>query len=157
MNNAALTFPEPLVRLVGKLPTLPPSLIFTWVLDLVLHEVIRSGALQVLHGKHIAIRVADTGLCLYFTLLPEGFSCVTSSGIPDLSISATMHDFYLLATRKEDPDTLFFKRRLLVEGDTELGLVVKNALDGMELDAAAMLAPGNLLALFKSGLLRVFK
>jgi predicted lipid carrier protein YhbT len=25
-----------------------------------------------------------------------------------LSISATAHDFFLLATRKEDPDTLFF-------------------------------------------------
>jgi hypothetical protein len=39
----------------------------------------------------------------------------------------------LAATRKEDPDSLFFNRRLSLEGDTELGLVVKNTLDALEL------------------------
>lgn len=38
-----------------------------------------------------------------------------------------------LARRQEDPDTLFFNRRLSMEGDTELGLVVKNAIDALEL------------------------
>ena len=37
------------------------------------------------------------------------------------------------ARREEDPDTLFFSRRLMMEGDTELGLVVKNTLDALEL------------------------
>lgn len=40
---------------------------------------------------------------------------------------------FVLAQRQEDPDTLFFNRRLSMEGDTELGLVVKNTLDGLEL------------------------
>lgn len=47
--------------------------------------------------------------------------------------SASAHDFMLLAQRKQDPDTLFFSRRLSMQGDTELGLVVKNALDALEL------------------------
>ena len=34
--------------------------------------------------------------------------------------------------RDEDPDTLFFARRLTIEGDTELGLMVKNALDALD-------------------------
>jgi predicted lipid carrier protein YhbT len=34
--------------------------------------------------------------------------------------------------REEDPDTLFFARRLTIEGDTELGLVAKNLLDGID-------------------------
>ena len=37
-----------------------------------------------------------------------------------------------LALRREDPDTLFFTRRLVMTGDTELGLVVKNALDAID-------------------------
>ena len=37
-----------------------------------------------------------------------------------------------LALRREDPDTLFFKRRLVMTGDTDLGLVVKNALDAID-------------------------
>jgi predicted lipid carrier protein YhbT len=32
----------------------------------------------------------------------------------------------MIAARKQDPDTLFFQRRLVIEGDTELGLYVKN-------------------------------
>ena len=52
---------------------------------------------------------------------------------PDLTISASANDFMLLAQRKQDPDTLFFSRRLSMQGDTELGLVVKNALDALEL------------------------
>ena len=39
----------------------------------------------------------------------------------------------LLARRQEDPDTLFFSRRLSMEGDTELGLLVKNTIDAIEL------------------------
>jgi predicted lipid carrier protein YhbT len=53
--------------------------------------------------------------------------------VPDLTISASAHDFVLLAQRKEDPDTLFFSRRLAMEGDTELGLMVKNTIDAIEL------------------------
>ena len=38
------------------------------------------------------------------------------------------------ALRREDPDTLFFTRRLVLEGDTALGLEIKNALDALGWD-----------------------
>ena len=50
----------------------------------------------------------------------------------DLTIEGTVYTFLLLATRKEDADTLFFRRQLKTSGDTELGLHVKNFLDGLE-------------------------
>lgn len=49
-----------------------------------------------------------------------------------------------LTLRLEDPDTLFFNRRLLIEGDTDLGLRVKNMLDGVELEAAARAMPAGI-------------
>jgi predicted lipid carrier protein YhbT len=55
--------------------------------------------------------------------------------MPDLSITGTLHAFLLLAARREDTDTLFFQRRLRMEGDTELGLEVKNFLDGLDVDS----------------------
>ena len=58
---------------------------------------------------------------------------LVAPAVADLTLSATAHDFLLLAQRQQDPDTLFFSRRLSMEGDTELGLVVKNALDAIEL------------------------
>ena len=50
-----------------------------------------------------------------------------------------MADFVALALRREDPDTLFFQRRLVVEGETETGLHLKNLLDGWEYDLPAHL------------------
>ena len=53
-------------------------------------------------------------------------------------------DFARLALRLEDPDTLFFNRRLLIEGDTDLGLTVKNMLDAVELETAAAGMPAGM-------------
>ena len=53
----------------------------------------------------------------------------------DLVISAPLSALARIATRQDDPDTLFFHRRLQITGDTELGLVVKNLLDSIELPA----------------------
>ena len=47
-------------------------------------------------------------------------------------ISARARDFIALAIREEDPDTLFFNRNLVMEGDTDLGLLVKNTLDAVD-------------------------
>jgi len=52
----------------------------------------------------------------------------------DVSFSATGDDLVLIAGRKQDPDTLFFQRRLKIEGDTELGLEVKNLIDAIDID-----------------------
>jgi predicted lipid carrier protein YhbT len=125
------------------------------VLNLALGRMIDREALVPLQGKRIAIRVADLGLRLHFTVTPQGFRPVGADGLSDLAFSASARDFYLLALRKEDPDTLFFSRRLLVEGDTELGLVAKNTLDGMELPAwlVSLLTPPASLVQLRARLL----
>jgi len=52
----------------------------------------------------------------------------------DVNFSASSDDLLLIAGRKEDPDTLFFQRRLKIEGDTELGLEVKNLIDALDIE-----------------------
>jgi predicted lipid carrier protein YhbT len=60
----------------------------------------------------------------------------------------------LLARRQEDPDTLFFSRRLSMEGDTELGLLVKNTIDSIELPMLQVeqFKPANVLARLRARL-----
>lgn len=142
MNKDAFTFPAVLGRVAAKLPSYPPSLAFATVLNLALGRIIRREYLEPLHGKLIVIKVTDMGLRFHFTIDDKGFTSTRTDVMPDLAISATARDFYLLASRKEDPDTLFFSRRLLVEGNTELGLVAKNTLDALELPR---IRPENLL------------
>jgi predicted lipid carrier protein YhbT len=43
-----------------------------------------------------------------------------------------------------DADTLFFDRRLSIEGDTELGLLLKNTLDALDLKSVLGAPPGPL-------------
>ncbi|MDP2961464.1 MAG: SCP2 sterol-binding domain-containing protein [Sulfurimicrobium sp.] len=118
---------------LSRLPQYPHSLIFARAINLALGAKLQDPVWQPLHGKQISIRVRDAGIAFHFTLDQNGLAARQASAQPDLAISASAQDFVLLALRKEDPDTLFFSRRLVMEGDTELGLLVKNTLDGMEL------------------------
>ena len=147
--------PQPVGNLLALLPRYPHSLIFARAINLALDKKLRDEVWQPLYGKQVCIRVKDAGLTFHFTLGTNGLIASQAVHQPDLTISASAHDFILLALRKEDPDTLFFSRRLLMEGDTELGLLVKNTLDAMELpplDLRALL-PGRLLDRLRTRLL----
>ena len=147
MNLPAFKFPKPLGAALSLLPAYPHSLLFSQGLNLALGRIIKPELLEPLHGKLIRIRVTDAGLSFFFTINASGFVANKAGRTPDLSISATAYDFLMLGMRKEDPDTLFFSRRLVVEGDTELGLIAKNTLDTVELpklDIASLL-PGKVV------------
>ncbi|MGM0766533.1 MAG: ubiquinone anaerobic biosynthesis accessory factor UbiT [Pseudomonadota bacterium] len=54
------------------------------------------------------------------------------NGPGEATIRGSLGAFRTLAARKQDPDQLFFQRRLVIEGDTELGLALKNLLDSLD-------------------------
>lgn len=58
-----------------------------------------------------------------------------TGGKPDVTLTARTRDYLALALREEDADTLFFSRRLRMEGATHLGLLVKNTLDAVDWSA----------------------
>jgi predicted lipid carrier protein YhbT len=58
---------------------------------------------------------------------------VARAAEPVLRFRAVAWDYAALAAREADPDTLFFNRRLVVEGDTEIALLVKNTLDTIDI------------------------
>lgn len=91
-----------------------------------------------LNGKRICLTFTDTRNALHFRIEQGGFRRQAADAW-DVRISGTLHDFLLLATRCEDPDTLFFNRRLNIEGDTETGLHMKNLLDTLDYDVQAHL------------------
>ncbi len=84
-----------------------------------------------LQGRLFEITVRDLGLSLRFTCRGSHLHPVWS-GTPELKLAASLGDFMRMAAGDIDADTLFFQRRLSIEGDTELGLVVKNWLDAVE-------------------------
>jgi predicted lipid carrier protein YhbT len=123
----------PLLAAVGRrLPAYPGALLCVAALNLVLRPHLPDDVRTGLAGKRFRVRVSDAGVVFDFSWRERGFTALRADGEPDLEIGACLRDFVALARREQDPDTLFFARRLSMEGDTELGLLVKNTLDAIE-------------------------
>lgn len=133
MSTTQLLLPQPVGSLLSRLPAYPGSLLFVSALNVALREQLAADVTAMLVGKKLRLRVTDAQWAFDFEWRKDRFSATQNTGEADLTISASAYDFVLLARRMEDPDTLFFSRRLSMEGDTELGLLVKNTLDAIEL------------------------
>jgi predicted lipid carrier protein YhbT len=129
----AFVMPTPVGSVLSRLPAYPGSLLLVTALNTVLAKELPADVRQYLLGKKLRIHVTDARLTFDFTCTGVRFVATSRQESTDLTISANAQDFMRLAQRQEDPDTLFFNRRLSMEGDTELGLVVKNAIDALEL------------------------
>lgn len=103
------------------------------VLSWQFRQALDDGELEFLEGRWLSIHVRDIDL-QWFTSVVNGKLVVSQNAQADVSFSADASDLLMIAARKQDPDTLFFQRRLVIEGDTELGLYVKNLMDAIELE-----------------------
>lgn len=103
------------------------------LLQLQFKQSLEDGDLDFLENRWLKIEVTDLQL-IWFVSLIENKLVVSREEIADVSFIGNANDLIMIATRRQDPDTLFFQRRLIVEGDTELGLYVKNLMDSIELE-----------------------
>ena len=116
------------------------TLALVTALDLLLWRRLPADVRERLQGKRVEIAVTDWSASYNFVARRWGFVPRPPVADPDLRIAARARDFGAIAAGEADADTLYFGQRLIVEGDTELALMVKNTLDA--LDAA----PGRGLA-----------
>lgn len=127
-----IRLPAPLSLPLRLLPAGLHSRVLVGLLNRVLAEPLRQGELEMLEGRTLVVEVQDAGL--RYAITNQAGRLVSSSAPADVTLSGQVHDFLLMLTRREDPDTLFFQRRLSIQGDTGLGLGVKNFLDGLDWD-----------------------
>lgn len=123
-------FTRPFSRLGSRLPH-PGSAMFAAMLNISLRRDLPQDVYMLLTGRRVEIALSDWGMRFRFSITPERFVPLPLSAAVDLSITATARDFGLLASGEEDADTLYFDRRVVVEGDTELALLIKNTLDAL--------------------------
>ena len=128
-------FPRPLSLPLAAIPDRVHSKAIVTILNRVFASALREGELDFLQGRTVRVHIRDMQLTFGITLQQGRLAASREKNMPDLSITGTLHAFLLLAARCEDTDTLFFQRRLRMEGDTELGLEVKNFLDGLDVDS----------------------
>lgn len=97
-------------------------------------DQIAAGALDFLERHWVAVIVEDAGIEWYLTRGTRGLLVIDGGVKADVTFRGRLREFVALATRRADPDTLFFQRRLSVTGSTELGLACKNVMDSVEWD-----------------------
>ena len=123
------------------------SLALVTALNVFLRRKLPDEIFERLAGREVSIDVRDPALRVSFRVEGRHFVPMRPSSEPYLRFRASARDLALIAAREEDADTLFFNRRLVVEGDTEVALLVKNTLDGLEAPRArALLRRGLRLA-----------
>lgn len=134
-----MKLPAPLAFIARRLPEAPPSFVLATALNLVRTKLWPEEDFSWLQGKtvRLAILDLDRGATLSF----DGKQFRTGSQPADITFGASLADYLVLARRQEDPDTLFFQRRLLIEGDTEVGLALKNLLDATDFSPLFDLLP----------------
>lgn len=125
-----LRFVPPPRRIARALRMVPPGVqrrLLERAMAKVLSGPLGGGALEFMDGRRLGIEVSDLGL-RWVVELQEGRLVVVDAPA-EATVRGTVTDLLLLAGRLEDADTLFFQRRLVLTGDTELGLTARNLLD----------------------------
>ncbi len=119
------SIPMPIKQLLAEAP-----------LNRVFAEAISDGEFDEFEGRRIRLEIngGQPGVTLGYW---AGRLRVLN-GPGDATIRGSVSAFKTLAERKQDPDQLFFQRRLVIEGDTELGLGLKNLLDSLDWDLKQM-------------------
>ncbi|MDX1705924.1 ubiquinone anaerobic biosynthesis accessory factor UbiT [Pseudidiomarina sp.] len=103
----------------------------------ILRSELRRGEFAFLQGRWVRVQVTDLDFSFYVSVAGDDsrprLQVSMHEQPADVTMRGEMPALLLLISNKVDPDTLFFRRKLLIVGDTELGLQIKNLLDTIEL------------------------
>ena len=128
-------FPPLLAKPVALIPGRAHATVVSKLLNRLLAGQIADGDLEFMSGRNLRVEVMDAGIRFNLGFDGNRLLAAAEAKAPDLIFRGNVHDFLLLAARREDSDTLFFQRRLQIEGDTDMGLEIKNLLDAVDMGA----------------------
>lgn len=119
------------------MPFAPQRLCLQKMLQNIFAEALAEGDFDFLMHRWLCIDIENLDLRWYFSVDEQRKMLIENQGQSHATIKGGWKAFLELAARQKDPDSLFFQRKLLIEGDTDLCHGVKNLLDGIELSDRA--------------------
>lgn len=127
-------------RALNLLSKRTPKTLLKSILQRLLNQLFKQSLaaeeLNFLINKWVKITVTDMDFSFYVSAANNQAVQLTvdlTQRQSDLIFASDSDNLLLLALNKVDPDTLFFQRKLRIEGDTELGLFIKNLLASVDL------------------------
>lgn len=126
---------------LGRIATrVPNKLNFQMVQLLINHafsEQIEEGDFEFLTGRVLQIEIRDANLFVGLTYAQNKVICNHFASVAiesDVKLSVDTLNAIRMIQQEVDPDTLFFRRKLKISGDTELAHHVKNTIDTLNPD-----------------------
>lgn len=129
--HQSLPVPAWLRQIVSRLPSWPPSLVAAQALNRLWWPLVDSETQKALSGRVVELCVDDMGLVFRLMAGPQGLAPASGGQPVVLRLKASAPIYWRLLQGRDDPDTLFFDRLMVMEGDTEFGLLLKNTLDAV--------------------------
>ncbi|MGQ3094822.1 MAG: ubiquinone anaerobic biosynthesis accessory factor UbiT [Roseateles sp.] len=116
---------------LARLPSRPPSAAIALALDRLLLPRLDASQRQALQHQIVEIELLELGARVRLRLGERGFHAAGEGGRPHLRLRARVDALWRLLRGRDDADRLFFDGALVMEGDTEYGLILKNTLDAI--------------------------
>ena len=113
-----------------RLPLVVRQVLVEVPLNQLFASALRQGDFDPFEGRTLELQVADGGPAVTLGLWRGRLRLVEGTG--EARIRGSWAAFRSLLQGSQDADQLFFQRALVLEGDTELGLGVRNLLDSLE-------------------------
>lgn len=107
--------------------------VLTVLLNRFFSPELQAGDLDFIASKPVRIEVTDLGLEFVVKLNRTRLQVVSAKSEHQVALRGDSQQLFLLSAGRVDPDTLFFRRQLSIQGDTEAALELKNLLDTIEL------------------------
>ncbi len=119
-------------EIAGRVPEPAVRPVLQHFLNHALQQPLGAGEFDFLRGRTVTISAPDLDRSITLTVLENRRLRLLGSKDGETTISATAKDFLGLVAGDTDPDTLFFQRRLRIDGNVALGLETKNTLDRVD-------------------------
>lgn len=141
---------------LSQAPQMPVTLALPlkWMPPLIQHRIIEQTlnhffkpaledhALDFLQDRIINVHIKDAYIRFALRLHQNKLQVSDCQNKADLALTTDVYTLLQLVSQQEDADGLFFSRRLDSQGDTELGLYVKNFLAALDPDETRALSIG---------------
>jgi len=141
LDNRISTDFKPLLlpKILGKVATgVPAGLnrkVIEYVLNQAFEEQVKEGDFTFLTDEQLQIEISDANIFVGISFIDERLICThfnSSAGPATATLSINVFDAIQLIEQVIDPDTLFFQRKLKIQGDTELAHQAKNTIDTLD-------------------------
>jgi len=129
------TKPHNLGRFATRMPQKLNCVIVQKLLNSVFAEQIGDGDFDFLENRALQVEILDAGLFVGLSFCQNRITCNHFNNRPfhsEVTLSINTLNAIQLIQQEVDPDTLFFQRKLKINGDTELAHHVKNTIDTLD-------------------------